>query len=155
PCAIKIYHELAAARAPLARPERRAVPPASLRSGGTNMSTSASLTVGEVSQFFLPPQGEVRRSRDGGWFPPTMTSATGSARAARLSHELAAARAPLARPERRAVPPNSLRSRGDKHEGWFPPAMTSSTGSARVARLSHELAAARAPPARPDRRAGP
>src|SRR5690606_2253470 len=61
-----------------------------------------------------PSVASLRGDKGGGWFPPTMTSSTGSARVAGLSHELAAARAPLGGPERPPVPPNSLRSRGDK-----------------------------------------
>src|SRR5690606_27561598 len=84
-------------------------------------------------------------------FPPAIRSASGSVPAARLGHELATARAPLAGPERPPVPPSALRSRGDKGGGWFSPTKTSALGSVRVARLGHELATARAPLAGPER----
>src|SRR5690606_12698182 len=87
-------------------PQRRFAP------GGQTVPLGVVEPRWEVGLLFLPPQGEVRRSRDGGWFPPTMTSVSRSARAARYYHELAHARAPLGGPERPPVPPASLRSGG-------------------------------------------
>src|SRR5690606_13474364 len=58
---------------------------------------------------------------------------------------------PPRRPRAAAGPPSVASLRGDKRGGWFPPAKTSVSRSARAARYYHELAAARAPLGGPER----